>query len=113
MTKMGKTIKNTNIGIYSGSGQNSANISKHLDNIKPLNLILMDQMGALIGQASAIKHKKSKLVYKTTTARQQDPQGRGPTLEMEQIEPVIISIPPGISDSDIQQTMIFLYDSVR
>ena len=78
-----------------------------------LNLMLMDPMGAMLGQSSYIRHKKSRIVHKSTTARQKDPYGQRPTIEVETVEPVIIEVPPVISEKDIHQAMMMLYDSVR
>lgn len=78
-----------------------------------LSLTLLDSTGVLIGQASYVRHKKTKVIEHTTIVRQEDPHGMKPTVEVTQIDPEIIDIPPMIFDKDIHQAMIMLYDSVR
>ena len=78
-----------------------------------LSLTLLDSTGVLIGQSSYVRHKRTKVIEHTTIVRQEDPSGMKPTVEVTQIDPEIIDIPPMIFDKDIHQAMIMLYDSVK
>ena len=75
--------------------------------------MLMDATGKVVGQSSYIRHKKTTIIPKTTSITQPDPLGMRTPTEIEQVEPIIREIPPIISENDIHQAMMILYDSVR
>ena len=100
-----------------------------------INVMLFDENAAMIGQGTFIRYKRTKIIERKKVTQQQVPgmpgslsqcnkangscatipfQGRGQTAtQTEDLEPVVIDIPPTLSARDIGQTMIYVYDSVR
>jgi len=100
-----------------------------------INLMLFDENAAVIGQGTYSKFKKSKIMQREKVTRQQMPgqpviitnhnkesgnyatipiQPQGQNLrQTEDLEPIVVSIPPNLTAGDIGQAMIMLYDSIR
>ncbi len=100
-----------------------------------INIMLFDENAAMIGQGTYTRFKKSRVIQRKKVTQQQAPgtpgaisqcnqqsgtcatipiQGNGQTAtQSEDLEPVVIDIPPTLSAKDIAQTMIYVYDSVR
>ena len=100
-----------------------------------INVMLFDENAAMIGQGTFTRFKRTKIIERKKVTQQQMPgtpgaisqcnkadgscatipfQGRGQTAtQTEDLEPVVIDIPPTLSARDIGQTMIYVYDSVR
>ena len=77
-----------------------------------LSLLLIDDTGAVKGQASHVKHTKTQIVNKEKNVKSiGGVVGSG--YEAREKEPVVIKIQPVLTDRDIAQTMIMLYDSIR
>ena len=100
-----------------------------------INVMLFDENAAMIGQGTFIRYKKTKIIERKKVTQQQTPgipgavsqcnkangscatipfqsSGQAAT-QTEDLEPVVIDIPPTITARDIGQTMIYVYDSVR
>lgn len=100
-----------------------------------INIMLFDENAAMIGQGTFTRFKRTKVIQRKKVTQQQVPgqpgvatqcnkntgacgtvpfQGNGQTAtQTEDLEPVVIEIPPTLSARDIGQTMIYVYDSVR
>jgi hypothetical protein len=100
-----------------------------------INLMLFDENAVMIGQSTFTRFKKTKVIQRKKVTKQQNPSrplavnncnqqtGTCSTLpvqidgqttsQVEDLEPVVIDIPPTITSKDVGQAMIMLYDSVR
>tara|TARA_B100001123_G_scaffold74689_1_gene84120 strand:- start:13995 stop:14585 length:591 start_codon:yes stop_codon:yes gene_type:complete len=82
------------------------------DNQASLSLLLIDDSGKVQGQSSYVKHTKTKIVNKEKEVKSiGGVVGTG--FQANEKEPVVIKIQPILSDRDVDQTMIMLYDSIR
>ena len=99
-----------------------------------LNFLLFDENGVVIGQSNITKFKKTRIIERKKTTQQQVPQQPmqvsncdkqtgscaaipivpNPQVasQTEDLEPIVIDIPPTITSRDLNQAVIFLYDSV-
>ncbi len=100
-----------------------------------INVMLFDENAAMIGQGTYTRFKKTRVIERKKVTQQRVPgapgtmsrcnqltgicsalplQGGSQTAtQSEDLEPVVIDIPPTLLDRDIGQTMIYVYDSVR
>ena len=100
-----------------------------------VNVMLFDENATMIGQGTYAKFKRTRVIQRKKVTQQQVPgspgsiskcnkadgscatipfQGNGQTIsQSEDLVPVIIDIPPTITDRDIGQAIIMMYDSVR
>jgi hypothetical protein len=100
-----------------------------------INIMLFDENAAMIGQGTFTRFKKTRVIERKKVTQQQIPgaagsisqcnkadgscatipfQGNGrASTQTEDLEPVVIDIPPTLTARDIGQTMIYVYDSVR
>ena len=100
-----------------------------------LNFLLYDERGVIIGQSNITKLKRTRVIERKKVSQQQAPQQPIQTTncnqttgtctaipivpspqtatETEDLEPIVIDIPPIITSRDLNQAVIFLYDSVR
>jgi hypothetical protein len=100
-----------------------------------INIMLFDDTATMIGQGTYSKFKKTRIIERKKVTQQQVPgvpgsisncnkadgscatipfQGSGQTVnQSEDLEPIVIDIPPTLTARDIGQTMIMVYDSVR
>lgn len=82
------------------------------DKIASLSLLLIDENGAVMGQASHVSHKKTQIINKEKKVKSTGGiPGTG--FQANEIEPVVIELKPTLTDRDVDQTMIILYDSIR
>ena len=82
------------------------------DKVASLSLLLIDDSGTVVGQASHIKYTKTQIVNKEKKVSSMGGiPGTG--FQANEIEPVVIEIKPTLTDRDVDQTMIMLYDSIR
>ena len=100
-----------------------------------INLVLLDENAVPVGQSSIAKFKKTTIIERKKVTHQQlrgqametkscdEESGNCTTLpiqmqgqsvrQTEDLQPVVIDIPPSLTARDINQAMIMLYDSVR
>ena len=100
-----------------------------------INIMLFDENSAMIGQGTFVRFKRTKIIERKKITQQQTPGAPGAisqcnktdgscatipmqrnpqvSTQTEDLEPVIIDLPPVLSARDIAQAMIYVYDSVR
>jgi len=100
-----------------------------------INVMIFDDRAAMIGQGTFAKFKKTRIVQRKKVTQNQIPgqpgsiskcnkadgscatiplQSNGQTVsQSEDLEPIVIDIPPTLTARDIDQVMIMAYDSIR
>jgi hypothetical protein len=82
------------------------------NNRASLSLILIDEFGKVVGQSTYVKHKKTQIVNKEKEVKATGGVV-GSGYHSNETEPVVIELMPEITQKDIDQAMIILYDSIR
>lgn len=100
-----------------------------------ISIMIFDETAAVIGQGTLTKSKKTRVVQRQKVTQQQMP-GQPMTIsncnketndcavipvqpnaqsfsQAEDLEPVVVDIPPTLTARDIDQAMIMAYDSIR
>ena len=100
-----------------------------------INIMIFDETAAMIGQGTFTRFKKTRIIQRQKVTQSQAPgrigsvskcnktDGSCATIpfqssgqnqsQTEDLEPIIIDIPPTLTARDIDQVMIMAYDSIR